>query len=67
MNLKREGSGVRCKEGRGVVHVIEIKSGACRGYWTWLRNVYLFSVAVLILCLDDLHSAELVRNNLTLR
>ena len=25
MNLKREGSGVRCKEGRGVVHVIENK------------------------------------------
>ena len=25
MNLKREGSGIRCKGGRGVVHVIENK------------------------------------------
>lgn len=54
------------KRGAALCMSLKIKSGACRGYWTWLRNVYLFSVAVLILCLDDLHSAELVRNNLTL-
>ena len=36
------------KGGAALCMSLKIKSGACRGYWTWLRNVHLFSVAVLI-------------------
>ena len=36
------------KGGAALCMSLKIKSGACQGYWTWLRNVHLFSVAVLI-------------------